>query len=165
MVKRGLTLIEVVVAIFLVAGVIATGLLLLSGNLNVIKKANELTIANALMQYSIEEVKNIDFPPVYYDRLKDQTTYGKIADEVETDSLYYINYNPPVYTDFTPEQYKTDYRIIRFVRGYDGSGQILDPPINYDNAMALEFIIYVLRKRGNQILLKQTIYRSRDGLY
>jgi type II secretory pathway pseudopilin PulG len=165
MVKKGLTLIEVVVAIFLVAGVIATGLLLLSGNLNVIKKANELTIANALMQYSIEEVKNIDFPPVYYDRLKDQTTYGKIADEVETDSLYYINYNPPVYTDFTPEQYKTDYRIIRFVRGYDGSGQILDPPINYDNAMALEFIIYVLRKRGNQILLKQTIYRSRDGLY
>jgi len=165
MVKKGLTLIEVVVAIFLVAGVIATGLLLLSGNLNVIKKANELTIANALMQYSIEEVKNIDFPPVYYDRLKDQTTYGKIADEVETDSLYYINYNPPVYTDFTPEQYKADYRIIRFVRGYDGSGQILVPPINYDNAMALEFIVYVLRKRGNQVLLKQTIYRSRDGLY
>jgi prepilin-type N-terminal cleavage/methylation domain-containing protein len=165
MVKRGLTLIEVVVAIFLVAGVIATGLLLLSGNLNVIKKANELTIANALMQYSIEEVKNIDFPPVYYDRLKDQTTYGKIADEVETDSLYHINDNPPVYTDFTPEQYKADYRVIRFVRGYDGSGQILVPPINYDNAMALEFIVYVLRKRGNQVLLKQTIYRSRDGLY
>jgi len=165
MVKRGLTLIEVVVAIFLVAGVIATGLLLLSGNLNVIKKANELTIANALMQYSIEEVKNIDFPPVYYDRLKDQTTYGKIADEVETDSLYYINNNPTVYTDFTPEQYKADYRVIRFVRGYDGSGQILVPPINYDNAMALEFIVYVLRKRGNQVLLKQTIYRSRDGLY
>ena len=165
MVKKGLTLIEVVVAIFLVAGVIATGLLLLSGNLNVIKKANELTIANALMQYSIEEVKNIDFPPVYYDRLKDQTTYGKIADEVETDSLYYINSNPTVYTDFTPEQYKADYRIIRFVRGYDGSGQILVPPINYDNAMALEFIVYVLRKRGNQVLLKQTIYRSRDGLY
>jgi hypothetical protein len=31
--------------------------------------------------------------------------------------------------------------------------------------MALEFIVYVLRKRGNQVLLKQTIYRSRDGLY
>ena len=165
MVKKGLTLIEVVVAIFLVAGVIATGLLLLSGNLNVIKKANELTIANALMQYSIEEVKNIDFPPVYYDRLKNQTTYGKIADEITEDSLLYIDSNPPVYTDFTPEQYKADYRIIRFVRGYDGSGQILVPPINYDNAMALEFIVYVLRKRGNQVLLKQTIYRSRDGLY
>jgi prepilin-type N-terminal cleavage/methylation domain-containing protein len=165
MVKKGLTLIEVVIAIFLLAVVVATGLLLLSGNLNVLKKANELTIANALMQYSIEEVKNIDFPPVYYDRLKDQTTYGKIADEVETDSLYYINNNPTVYTDFTPEQYKADYRVIRFVRGYDGSGQILVPPINYDNAMALEFIVYVLRKRGNQVLLKQTIYRSRDGLY
>jgi prepilin-type N-terminal cleavage/methylation domain-containing protein len=165
MVKKGLTLIEVVIAIFLLAVVVATGLLLLSGNLNVLKKANELTIANALMQYSIEEVKNIDFPPVYYDRLKNQNIYGKIADEVETDSLYYINNNPTVYTDFTPEQYKADYRVIRFVRGYDGSGQILVPPINYDNAMALEFIVYVLRKRGNKILLKQTIYRSRDGLY
>jgi prepilin-type N-terminal cleavage/methylation domain-containing protein len=167
MVKKGLTLIEVVVAIFLLAVVVATGLLLLSGNLNVLKKANELTIANALMQYSIEEVKNIDFPPVYYDRLKNQTTYGKIADEITEDSLLYIDSNPPVYTDFTPEQYKTDYRIIRFVRGYDGSGQIL--PLSttnyYDNAMALEFIVYVLRKRGNKILLKQTIYRSRDGLY
>ena len=161
--KKGLTLIEVVIAIFLIAAVIATGLLLLSGNLNVIKKANELTIANALMQYSIEEIKNIDFPPVYYDRLKDQSTYGKIADEIEKDSIVdtYINF----YTDFTPEQYKPDYRVIRFVRGYNSSGQNLTIPINYDEAMGLEFIIYLLRRRGNQILLKQTIFRSRDGLY
>jgi len=167
MVKKGLTLIEVVVAIFLIAAVIATGLLLLSGNLNVIKKANELTIATALMQYSIEEIKNIDFSPVYYDRLKDQTTYGKIADEIETDSLYYIDNNPSVYTDFTPEQYKADYRVIRFVRAYDGSGEIL--PLStqnyYDNAMGLEFIIYILRRKGNKIVLKQTIFKSRDGLY
>ncbi|MGC8977339.1 MAG: type IV pilus modification PilV family protein [Candidatus Ratteibacteria bacterium] len=155
--EKGLTLIEVVISIFLIAAVIATGLLILSGNLNVIKKANELTIANALLQYSIEEIKNIDFPPVYYDR---QNEFG---DEVETESIIDVN----LYTDFTPDFYKNDYRIIRFVQGIDSSGNIIQNFNNtmYDNAMALKITIYILRRRGNQVLLKSIVYRSRDGLY
>jgi type II secretory pathway pseudopilin PulG len=170
MVKKGLTLIEVVVAIFLVAGVIATGLLLLSGNLNVIKKANELTIANALMQYSIEEVKNIDFPPVYYDRQgyfgdrpQNGTTYKKPE---EIDPKQDGN-------DWTPSDYKDYYIVKRFdfrygPAGYpDGFISAVSSNTQDDTDLAVlhRIDIYVLRKRGNQVLLKQTIYRSRDGLY
>jgi prepilin-type N-terminal cleavage/methylation domain-containing protein len=165
MVKKGLTLIEVVIAIFLLAIVVATGLLLLSGNLNILKKANELTIATAIAQYMSEEIKSVDFPPIYWDKLKEQNVYGKLADEIQTDSLFYINSNPPVYTDFTPEQYKSDYRVIKFIRGYNIVGSQIYPINNYDDVMRLEFIIYVLRKKGNYVLVKQTIYRSRDGLY
>lgn len=161
MVKKGLTLIEVVISIFLIAGVIATGLLIISGNLNVIKRANELTLATALLQYTIEDTKNIDFPPIYYDR---QSNFG---DEVETESLFYIDHNPSPYTDFTPEIYKNDFRIIRFVQGIDGSGNIIQNfnENMYDNAMSLRITIYILRRKGNKVLLKQTVYRTRDGLY
>ncbi|HOM25945.1 MAG TPA: prepilin-type N-terminal cleavage/methylation domain-containing protein, partial [bacterium] len=113
--KNGLTLLEVLIAVFLMAIVIAGGLLLISGNLNVIKKANELTIATALLQYTIEDIKNIDFPPVYYDR------QGNFGDEVETESIVDVN----LYTDYTPVFYKNDYRIIRFVQGLDSSGNII----------------------------------------
>ncbi|MCM8772765.1 MAG: hypothetical protein NC926_04915 [Candidatus Omnitrophica bacterium] len=161
MVKKGLTLIEVVISIFLIAAVIATGLLIISGNLNVIKKANELTIATALLQYTIEEVKNIDFPPIYYDRQRD------FGDEVESESIIYINDNPCPYTDFTPESYRNDFRIIRFVQGKDGSGNLIQNfnENMYDNAMSLEITIYILRRKGNKVLLKHKIYRTRDGLY
>jgi len=167
MVKKGLTLIEVVVAIFLVAGVIATGLLLLSGNLNIIKKANELTIANALMQYSIEEVKNIDFPPVYYDRQgyfgdrpHNGTTYKKPE---EIDPTQDGN-------DWTPSDYKDYYIVKRFDFRYKPDGSFIDTVSSNtqddtDLAVLHRIDIYILRKRGNQILLNQTIYRSRDGLY
>jgi len=162
MVKKGLSLVEVVVAIFLLASIFATGFLIISGNLNITKKAILLTIGNSLMQYSIEEIKNIDFPPIYYDKLKN----SKVADESETDIISLQNIDS--YTDFTPEKYKPDYRIIRLVQAYDISGNLIWPISDvsyYDTAMYLKFTIYILRKRDNQVLLKETIYRVRDGLY
>jgi hypothetical protein len=144
--------------------IFATGFLIISGNLNITKKAILLTIGNSLMQYSIEEIKNIDFPPIYYDKLKN----SKVADESETDIISLQNIDS--YTDFTPEKYKPDYRIIRLVQAYDISGNLILPTPDdvsyyYDTAMYLKFTIYILRKRDNQVLLKETIYRVRDGLY
>ncbi len=164
MVKKGLTLIEVVVAIFLMAIVIAGGLLLLSYNLNVIKKANELTIANAILQCMIEDVKNIDFPPIYYDRqgnFGDRPNNGtnyKGPDEIELSSDG---------NDWTPTDYKNDFTVKRFDFRYDPNGNLLlDPAVEDTDLTAIHRIdIYVLRKRGNYVVTKATVYRTRNGMY
>ena len=50
--KKGFSLLEMIVAIFLVAVVIGTVLLLMASNLNVINKANEIMISNAPVSYT-----------------------------------------------------------------------------------------------------------------
>jgi len=155
--KSGFSVLELVIAIFLIAVVIGVTLLLIAGNLNIIYKSNELMIATALAQYSMEEVKNIDFPPVYYDR---QDYFG---DEIQYDSIVDVSY----YGDYTPEDFKDKFRIIRFVQGYDSSGQIIADfdSTKYDDAMLLKVIVYILRKKDNSVILKNTLYISRNGLY
>ena len=155
--KKGFSLLEMIVAIFLMAVVIGTVLLLMAANLNVINKANEIMISNALAQYSIEEVKNIEFPPVYSDR---QDYFG---DEIQYDSIVDISY----YGDYTPDEFKDKFRIIRFVQGYYPNGQII-PDFNntlYDDAMKLKIIVYVLRKKDNKVISKREIFISRNGLF
>lgn len=167
--KNGFTLIEMVISIFLIAIVIGIVLLLMSSNMNVVNKANEIMIANALSQYSIEEVKNFEFPPVYRDRWKEQTTggkYGKIVDEKEDENLIDIGTG----TDFTPPEFQDRFKIERYVIGYDSSGGFISwgtPPdlTNYDDAMGLRVIVYVLRRKGNAVLSKREIYISRNGLF
>jgi len=155
--KKGFSLLEMIVAIFLIAVVIGTILLLMASNLNVISKANEIMISNALAQYSIEEVKNIEFPPVFSDR---QDYFG---DEIQYDSIVDVSY----YGDYTPDGFKDKFRIIRFVQGYDSSGNIIADFDNtkYDNAMLLKVIVYVLRKKDNKVISKREIFISRNGLF
>ena len=155
--KNGFSLLELVVAIFLIAIVIGTVLLLLAGNLNVINKANEIMIANALAQYSIEEVKNIEFPPVYSDR---QDYFG---DEITYDSIVDVSF----YSDWTPKEFKEKFKIIRFVQGYDSSGSLIIDFNNtkYDEAMILKIIVYVIRRKDGKLILKTSTFVSRNGLY
>ena len=168
--KNGFTLIEMVISIFLIAIVIGIVLLLMSSNMNVVNKANEIMIANALSQYSIEEVKNFEFPPVYSDRWKEQTTgreYGKIVDEIEDENSIDIGTG----TDFTPPEFQDRFKIERYVIGYDNLGNPIENwgnPVNYadyDKAMGLRVIVYVLRKKGNTVLSRREIYISRNGLF
>ncbi|MCM8818302.1 MAG: type II secretion system GspH family protein [Candidatus Omnitrophica bacterium] len=167
MVKKGLTLIEVVVAIFLMAIVIAAGILLLGINLNVIKKANELTIATALMQYTIEDIKNIDFPPIYYD------TQYKFGDRPHNGSFYKQpeEIDPKIDgNDWTPDYYKNDFIVKRFDFRYAPNGDFI-LNVSYDSKQDTDLTarhrvdIYILRRRDKYILLKKPIYRTRDGLY
>ncbi len=155
--KKGFSLLEMIVAVFLIAVVIGTVLLLMAANLNVISKANEIMISNALAQYSIEEVKNIEFPPVYSDR---QDYFG---DEIQYDSIVDISY----YGDYTPDEFKDKFRIIRFVQGYYPNSQLI-PDFNntlYDEAMKLKVIVYVLRKKDNEVITKREVFISRNGLF
>ena len=158
--KKGFSLLEMIVAIFLIAVVIGTVLLLMAANLNVISKANEIMISNALAQYSIEEVKNIEFPPVYSDR---QDYFGdEIGYETEIDLT-----NPDPDANFTPPEFADKFEVRRYVIGYNSSGNIIADFDNtkYDNAMLLKVIVYVLRKKDNKVISKREIFISRNGLF
>ncbi|MDD3725800.1 MAG: prepilin-type N-terminal cleavage/methylation domain-containing protein, partial [Candidatus Ratteibacteria bacterium] len=118
-IKSGFTMLELVVAIFLIAVVIGTALLIMAANLNVIDKSNDIMVANALIQYTVEDIHNIEFPPVYYDRQArfgdrpiDGTTYIS-PDEV--DSAKDGN-------DWTPDELQDKYIVRRYDFRYDGSG-------------------------------------------
>ncbi|HOV22475.1 MAG TPA: type II secretion system protein [bacterium] len=165
--KNGFTLLEMVISIFLIAIVIGIVLLLMSSNMNVVNKANEIMIANALSQYSIEEVKNFEFPPVYSDRWGEQKPeeYGKIVDEIEDENSINIGTG----TDFTPPEFQDRFKIERYVIGY---GNDTSTPLSnwatspdYDKAMGLRVIVYVLRRKGNAVLSRREIYISRNGLF
>ncbi|MCM8760406.1 MAG: type II secretion system GspH family protein [Candidatus Omnitrophica bacterium] len=161
--KKGFTILELVVSIFLIAVVIGVVLLIMSANINIIDKANDILVANALAQYTIEDVKNIEFPPVYYDRqsrfgdrpLKNSNTY-KGQDEV----------NPVVDgNDWTPEELQNKYIVRRYDFRYDGSNSpLLDATQpDTDKTMSHRVDVYVLRKRDRAVILNYHILISRDG--
>lgn len=162
--EKGFTILELVVAIFLIAVIIGTALLIMAANLNVIDKSNDIMVANALIQYTVEDIYNIEFPPVYYDRqasfgdrvLKDSSTY-KSPDEID-----------PVEdgNDWTPEEMQSKYIVRRYDFRYDGSGTLLSDTTqpDTDRTMNHRIDIYVLRKRDKSIIGKDSIIISRDGL-
>ena len=159
----GFTLLELVISIFLIAVVLGTILLLLSANLNVIERANEMMIANALAQYSLEEVKNIEFPPVYTDR---QSDYG---DRPESGG----NYMPPESVDpandgqeRTPGGEAGSFMVKRYDFRYDAGGNFLDGSTSDETEKTAYHLvdIYVLKKNDRSVLLKNSVMISRDGL-
>ena len=163
--SAGFTMLELVVSIFLIAVVIGTVLLVMSANLNIIDKANDLLVANALKQYTFEDVFNIEFPPVYYDR---QSRFG---DRIINPSP------PPTYKgpdeidpttdggDWTPEEMQDKYIVRRYDFRYDGSGSFLSDATqsDTDSAMKHRIDVYVLRKRDKSVILNDYIIISRDG--
>jgi len=161
--NAGFTMLELVVSIFLIAVVIGTVLLVMSANLNIIDKANDLLVANALAQYTLEDVSNIEFPPVYYDR---QSRFG---DRIINPSP------PPTYKgpdeidpttdggDWTPAEMQDKYIVRRYDFRYDGSGNLLSDATDPDSAMKHRIDVYVLRKRDKSVILKDYIIISRDG--
>lgn len=164
--KNGFTLLELVIAVFLLAIVLAGGILLLASNLNVMKKANELTIARAIAEYMIEELKNIDFPPIYWDGSKD----SKFGDRPINVAVYKLPEEiDPLNdgNDYTPEAYKNDFITRKYDFRYDTQGNFLqDPTVSDTDITQLHRIdIYVLRRKGRNLILKITSYISRNGMY
>jgi len=154
---KGFSLLELIISIALIAIVIGAVLLLIAGNLNVMQKANEIMIATAMGQYQLESVKNIDFPPVYYDRQDD------FGEKKNNESAINDVGNG---ADFTPLEFSEKFKVERYVIGYDSSGNNLDwSSSSYDDAMLLKIIIYVLREKDNSVILRTSTYISRNGLY
>ncbi|MCM8820683.1 MAG: type II secretion system GspH family protein [Candidatus Omnitrophica bacterium] len=164
--KKGFTILELVVSIFLIAVVIGTVLLIMAANLNIIDKANDILVANALAQYTIEDVKNIEFPPVYYDR---QTRFGdRIVIPASSPSTYKSpDEVDPVNdgNDWTPEEMQDKYIVKRYNFRYDRSGGFLSDVTqsDTDRTMSHRVDVYVLRKRDKALILNDSILISRDG--
>jgi len=165
--KRGFTILEMVVAIFLIAIVLGTVLLLMAANLNVLDKANDLLVANALAQYTFEDVRNIDFPPVYYDR---QSYFGDRPVNTTPPPLYRspADVNPATDSgDWTPKEFQDKYVVRRYDFRYRTDGSFLDGITipDTDITMIHQVDVYVLRKKDNSTVLKDSIFISRDGLF
>lgn len=164
MAKKGFTLIELVVSIFLIAVVLGTVLLLMAANLNIIAKANSIMIANALSQYALEDVRNIDLPPVYYDR---QANFGdRVAGATGM-------YKPPADVDpetegknWVMQEFEDEYILKKYDFRYDAAGEFLyDPTVSdTDLTMHHRVDVYVLDKQDNSVILNNSITVSRDGL-
>ncbi|MCK4245160.1 MAG: prepilin-type N-terminal cleavage/methylation domain-containing protein [Candidatus Omnitrophica bacterium] len=90
----GFSLLEMVIAMFIIAIVIAFSLALMGDGLRRTVKANELLTATALAQYEIDYAKNIPFPPTTVERdFKNYDTGGGIDDSGEyQDCSYNSNY-------------------------------------------------------------------------
>jgi prepilin-type N-terminal cleavage/methylation domain-containing protein len=166
--KKGFTLLELIVSIFLIAIVLGTALLLMAANLNVLDKANDILIANALSQYTIEDVRNIEFPPVYYDRqdqfgdrpLKDANNY-KEPEEIDPVNDDDVDWTPE------PAEFQKKYIIRRYDFRYDEDGlQILPTDLDIIKKTVKHRVdVYVLRKKDNYVILQDSVTISRDGLF
>ena len=157
----GFTLVEMVVAIFLIAVVLSGVLLLMAANLNVIDKANETMVANALLQYTLEEVRNIDFPPVHCDR---QSSFGDRPGNGTYKTPESIN---PVEdgNDWTPVEFSDRFIVKKYDFRYKWDGTFLDGTTanDTDNTMYHRVDVYILKRRGNSIILQNSAIISRDG--
>ncbi len=157
----GFTLVEMVVAIFLIAVVLSGVLLLMAANLNVIDKANETMVANALLQYTLEEVRNIDFPPVHCDR---QSSFGDRPGNGTYKTPESIN---PVEdgNDWTPAEFSDRFIVKKYDFRYKWDGTFLDGTTanDTDNTMYHRVDVYILKRRGNSIILQNSAIISRDG--
>ncbi|MCK4437327.1 type II secretion system protein [bacterium] len=136
----GFTLLEMVIAMSIIAIVLAFSLMLMGDGMRKAVKANTIVTAAALAQYEIDRVKNIAFPPTTDDR----------QDEFND-------------TDQDPYPYDSDYRVEVLNDSYDagGSGPISDT--SYDATMIREITVNVYKTGSSDPLVTLTTYVARNG--
>jgi prepilin-type N-terminal cleavage/methylation domain-containing protein len=156
--RGGFTLVELLIAIFITAGVLGATLLLLATNMNILNKAVEMQVATALAQYQADLVRAIDFPPVYFDGMRE---YGDIVFQGLPTVV------PP--TDYTPSDpyLRSKFATYRSVTGYDVDGIELNliSAGAYDAVMYLDVVTRVERKKGPYPLVTVTTHVVRNSLY
>jgi type II secretory pathway pseudopilin PulG len=146
-VKAGFSILELVVAMFLLTIVVGTGLLIIAGNLNIMQKSNEMLLASAIAQYYIEMVNIIDFPPVYADRQSDYPQ--KIS---ETDPLPQISSPDPSFKVYAGcVWYKSD------------GSEATDTEI--DKVVLRKIKLEVRRAKNDYLLLRMPVFITRNGIY
>ena len=168
--KKGFTILELVIAIFLLAVVIGTALLIMASNLNVIDKSNDIVVANALIQHTVEDIYNIEYPPVYYDR---QDDFGDRPLDEDDNDLYKEPEDIDLLTDGDdhmpadfPDEIKNKYILKKYDFRYNADGDFLSNADvdDTDETAKHRIDIYVLRKSDKAVLLEEHILISRDGL-
>jgi len=152
--QAGFSILELVVSIFILAVVIGTGMLLIAANLNLMTKSNDIMIATALAQYESENIRNIDFPPVYSDRTADTPT-GDYPPRI-SDS------QPPSYNAGSPN---ANYKILVGCVWFGGQGQEITDSTNTDSVVLRKVKIEIRRTRDNALIYYLPLFITRNGMY
>jgi len=152
--QAGFSILELVVSIFILAVVIGTGMLLIAANLNLMTKSNDIMIATALAQYESENIRNIDFPPVYSDRTAD-TPIGDYPPRI-SDS------QPPSYNAGSPN---ANYKILVGCVWFGGQGQEITDSTNTDSVVLRKVKIEIRRTRDNALIYYLPLFITRNGMY
>jgi type II secretory pathway pseudopilin PulG len=153
--QAGFSILELVVSIFILAVVIGTGMLLIAANLNLMTKSNDIMIATALAQYESENIRNIDFPPVYSDRTADDTPIGDYPPRI-SDS------QPPSYNAGSPN---ANYKILVGCVWFGGQGQEITDSTNTDSVVLRKVKIEIRRARDNALIYYLPLFITRNGMY
>ena len=157
--SRGFSLLELTIAIFIVAIVLGTVLLVIASNLGVVHRANEMMISSTLLQYQSEVTKNIEFPPVYVDRQDDFGTETRVENPLPGPGT--------TATDYAPSTYSANYRAYRYVTSFTADGKVdtMFDSTRYDSACMLKLSLFVMRKKDPAVVGQKIIYVSRSRLY
>ena len=142
--RKGFSLLEMVIAIFIIAVVLAFSLAAMGRGMTVSAKSNDLTIATAIAEQEMARVKNIAFPPTTADRQSDFNDKGY-----------------PLPVDAEPP-YNNDFKVQVLNDSYDSTMTLLSDT-DYDNTMLRKITVNVYRKRDNVRLVAFTTYISRNG--
>jgi len=150
--NSGFSLLEMIIAMSIIAIVIAFSLALMGDGMRRVVKANELLTATALAQYEVDRVKNIAFPPTTIDKLADRDEYAKKKGNIS----YNANFQVEV-KDFL----------------YDRNGSYIvtcdDPAVpptqaQYDDTMIRKITVDIYRKKDDAKIVTLTTYISRNGV-
>jgi len=145
---RGFSLLEMVVAIFLIAIVLAFSLAVMGRGMGVSAKSNDLTVATAITEEEMERIKNIPFPPTTIDR-QDAYVDKNIQDA-----------EPPYNNDFQIEVSNTSYLATDFTEIPDSDEMTIE---NLNNTMLRRIVVNVYRKRDSVKLVTFYTYIARNG--
>jgi type II secretory pathway pseudopilin PulG len=151
-VQAGFSILELVVSIFILAVVIGTGMLLIAANLNLMTKSNDIMIATALAQYESENIRNIDFPPVYSDRTADTPT-GDYPPRI-------LDSQPPSYNAGSPN---ANYRILVGCVWFNRQGD--DTTTDLKEVVLRKVKIEIRRARDNALIYYLPLFITRNGMY
>ncbi len=135
--NSGFSLLEMVIAMVIIALVIAFSLALMGDGMRRVVKANELLTATALAQYEIDRVKNIAFPPTTDDR---QGEYKKDKDDCPYDKNFQVE-------------------VVNV--GYESDGTTVTA-VN-DDMVIRKITVDIYRKKDGVKMITLTTYISRNG--
>ena len=155
--KLGFSLLEMIIAVFIIALVIGFSLFLMGTGLQITKKSNEMILSASIAQYEIDYAKNIPFPPTTFDRQADFSADPRDGTNPATDS-WFIN-----------ESYSKDLELWVGHRYFYSTGLLIpddgfgQPTGGYDMVALIELTVRVRRKRDDTLLLKTSTYIARNG--